>query len=191
MARQISVSNEVYELLLERKGKKSFSEVIKESLCANTKKTDIMKYAGILKDQKKELDQLKKQIKKPITAEILKLGSMTLLDTSVIIDFIGDKKIVSLVQELLTEEIKTTCITSTKLENQTEKTTTGFHEMKIYPDENSAREAATLYIELQANGKMINQNDVLIAGIALAYGEVLLTRDRKLASIGKDNIKIV
>ena len=62
MARQISVSNEVYELLLKRKGQKSFSQVIKESLCTNSKKTDIMKYAGILKDQKKELDQLKKQI---------------------------------------------------------------------------------------------------------------------------------
>ena len=62
VARQITVSNEVYEMLLKRKGNKSFSQVIKESLCANSKKTEIMKYAGILKDQKKELDQLKKQI---------------------------------------------------------------------------------------------------------------------------------
>lgn len=61
MARQISVSNEVYELLLERKGKKSFSQVIKESICA-TKKNDIMKFAGIMKDQKEELTKLKKQI---------------------------------------------------------------------------------------------------------------------------------
>jgi predicted nucleic acid-binding protein len=38
---------------------------------------------------------------------------------------------------------------------------------------------------------MINENDLLIAGIALAYGEVLLTRDQKLATIGKDNIRIV
>jgi len=62
MARQISVSNEVYELLLERKGKKSFSQVIKESLCANKKKTNIMRFAGILKDQKEDLERLKKQI---------------------------------------------------------------------------------------------------------------------------------
>ena len=62
VARQISVSNEVYELLSKRKGKKSFSEVIKENLCANKKKTDIMKFAGIMKDEKGKLEELKKQI---------------------------------------------------------------------------------------------------------------------------------
>lgn len=62
MARQISVSNEVYELLLERKGKKSFSQVIKENLCTTEKKTDIMKFAGIMKDDKEKLERLKAQI---------------------------------------------------------------------------------------------------------------------------------
>jgi predicted nucleic acid-binding protein len=38
---------------------------------------------------------------------------------------------------------------------------------------------------------MVNENDLLIAGIALAYDEVLLTRDQKLASIGKDKIRTV
>jgi predicted CopG family antitoxin len=62
MARQISVSNEVYELLLKRKGKKSFSEVIKENLCPTEEKVDIMSLAGILKDDKQALEQLKQQI---------------------------------------------------------------------------------------------------------------------------------
>jgi len=62
MARQISVSNEVYELLLKRKGKKSFSEVIKENLCPKKEKVDIMSLAGILKDDKQALEQLKQQI---------------------------------------------------------------------------------------------------------------------------------
>ena len=62
MARQISVSNEVYELLIERKGKKSFSQVIKENLCPKEEKVDIMKLAGILKDDKKKLDKLNAQI---------------------------------------------------------------------------------------------------------------------------------
>ena len=61
-ARQISVSNEVYELLLKRKGKKSFSEVIKENLCPKEEKVDIMSLAGILKGDKEALDMLKKQI---------------------------------------------------------------------------------------------------------------------------------
>jgi predicted CopG family antitoxin len=62
MARQISVSNEVYELLLKRKGKKSFSEVIKENLCPKEEKVDIMSLAGILKDEKQALERLKQQI---------------------------------------------------------------------------------------------------------------------------------
>ena len=62
MARQISVSNEVYELLLKRKGKKSFSEVIKENLCPKEEKVNIMDLAGILKDDKQALERLKQQI---------------------------------------------------------------------------------------------------------------------------------
>jgi len=62
MTRQISVSNEVYELLLKRKGKKSFSQVIKESLCPKEKKVDIMRFAGVLKDDKENLERLKQQI---------------------------------------------------------------------------------------------------------------------------------
>jgi len=62
MARQISVSNEVYELLMERKGKKSFSEVIKEALRPKEEKVDIMSLAGILKEDKEKLEKLKQQI---------------------------------------------------------------------------------------------------------------------------------
>ena len=38
---------------------------------------------------------------------------------------------------------------------------------------------------------MINENDLLIAGISLANDELLLTRDQKFASIDDVNIKIV
>ncbi len=62
MAKQISVSNEVYELLLKRKGNKSFSQVIKENLCPKEEKVDIMSLAGILKDDKEKLELLKQQI---------------------------------------------------------------------------------------------------------------------------------
>jgi predicted CopG family antitoxin len=62
MARQISVSNEVYELLSKRKGKKSFSEVIKENLILKEEKKDIMRFAGIMKNEKKKLDELNKTI---------------------------------------------------------------------------------------------------------------------------------
>jgi predicted CopG family antitoxin len=49
VARQISVSNEVYELLSRKKGKKSFSQVIKENLTSKEKKVDVMTFARVLK----------------------------------------------------------------------------------------------------------------------------------------------
>jgi predicted CopG family antitoxin len=62
MARQISVSNEVYELLSKRKGKKSFSEVIKENLRSQEEKADIMNFAGAMKGDKRKLEILKSKI---------------------------------------------------------------------------------------------------------------------------------
>jgi predicted CopG family antitoxin len=62
MSRQISVSNEVYELLSKRKGKKSFSQVIKEGLCSEQTKVDIMSFAGVMKDDKQKLELLKSKI---------------------------------------------------------------------------------------------------------------------------------
>jgi predicted nucleic acid-binding protein len=124
---------------------------------------------------------------------------MTLIDTSVIVDFIaGDKKIVSIIQELAaTEEINTTSITEyellkhkTKLKRQLAEEF--LSEITVYPfDEDAAKKAALLFKELQDAGKMINENDLLIAGISLARNEVLLTRDKKLGNVGKDNIRIV
>jgi len=62
MARQISVSNEVYELLSKRKGKKSFSQVIKENLCSLEEKKDIMRFAGVMKSERDKLEILKSKI---------------------------------------------------------------------------------------------------------------------------------
>ena len=62
MARQISVSNEVYELLSKRKGKKSFSQVIKENLYSLEEKKDIMSFAGVMKNEKDKLELLKSKI---------------------------------------------------------------------------------------------------------------------------------
>ncbi len=122
---------------------------------------------------------------------------MTVIDTSVIIDFIaGDKKIVPLIQELV-DDVNTTSITEyellkhkTKLKRQLAEEF--LSELTVYPfDSAAAEEAAKLFNELKDAGRMINENDLLIAGIALANDEVLLTRDQKLASVGREKIKIV
>ncbi len=59
IAKHISVSDEVYEMLLERKSDKRFSETIKEALLA---KSSIMEFAGTL--SKAEGKKLKAQIQK-------------------------------------------------------------------------------------------------------------------------------
>jgi tRNA(fMet)-specific endonuclease VapC len=124
---------------------------------------------------------------------------MTLIDTSVIIDFIaGNERIVALIQELANkEEIKTTSITEYELLKHKSKLKKQLaeeflSEITVYPfDGAAAKEAALLFKELSDAGRMINENDLLIAGISLANDEVLLTRDKKLANVGKDNIRII
>jgi predicted nucleic acid-binding protein len=124
---------------------------------------------------------------------------VTLIDTSVIIDYLsGDQKIITLIKQILAkEEVKTTTISEYELlrhkarirKQAAERFLSG---ATVYSfDREAAQAAATLFQELQETGKMVNENDLLIAGIALAYGEILLTRDQKLASISKDNIKTV
>ncbi len=124
---------------------------------------------------------------------------MTFLDTSVIIDFLaGDQKMVALLREITEkEEVKTTTITEYELLRHKAKIRKQAAERFLSGavvcsfDRAAAKEAALLFEELSDNGRMINENDLLIAGISLAHDEVLLTRDQKLASVGKDNIRIV
>ena len=124
---------------------------------------------------------------------------MTFIDTSVIIDFLaGDEKIVSLVKELAEkEEIKTTTITEYELlkhktELKRQVAEKFLSAIIVCPfDRASARKAALLFEKLSKAGKMINENDLLIAGISLANDEVLLTRDQKFGNIDDVNIKIV
>ena len=124
---------------------------------------------------------------------------MTFLDTSVIIDFLaGDQKIVAIVKEIFNkEDIKTTTITEYELLRHKTKIKKQAAERFLSAvivcsfDREAAKKAAMLFEELQDSGRMINENDLLIAGIALAHDEVLLTRDQKLVRIGKDKIRTV
>ena len=124
---------------------------------------------------------------------------MTFIDTSVIIDFLaGDEKIVSLIKELAQKEgIKTTTITEYELlkhktELRKQVAENFLSAIIVCPfDRASARKAALLFEKLSKAGKMINENDLLIAGISLANDEVLLTRDHKLGNIDDTKIKII
>ena len=124
---------------------------------------------------------------------------MTFLDTSVIIDFLaGDQRVIAKVKEVLEkEDVKTTTITEYELLRHKAKIKKQAAERFLSGtivcsfDREAAKAAATLFEELQESGTMVNENDLLIAGIILAHDEVLLTRDQKLAGIGKDKIRLV
>ena len=124
---------------------------------------------------------------------------MTFIDTSVIIDFLaGDEKIVALIKDLAEkEEIKTTTITEYELlkhraELKRQVAEKFLSAVTVCPfDRASAKKSALLFENLSKAGKMVNENDLLIAGISLANNEVLFTRDRKFGAVDNMNIKIV
>jgi tRNA(fMet)-specific endonuclease VapC len=124
---------------------------------------------------------------------------MTFIDTSVIVAFLaGDEKVVNCIKEFAkSEDLKTTTITEYELlknKNNLKKNLAEefLSEITICPfDSASARKAALIYETLRDNGKMINENDLLIAGISLSNNEILLTRDKKLAYVDDERIKII
>ena len=124
---------------------------------------------------------------------------MTYLDTSVIIDFLaGDPEIVSIITEVVARDtIKTTTISEYELlkhKTEIKKQIAEKFLSSIFVtsfDRSSARKAALLYEKISAKGKLVNENDLLIAGIALANDDVLLTRDQKFVYFEDKSIKIV
>jgi tRNA(fMet)-specific endonuclease VapC len=123
---------------------------------------------------------------------------MTFIDTSVIVAFLaGDEKVVNYIKEIVkSEELKTTTITEYELlknKNNLKKNLAEefLSEITICPfDSASARKAASIYETLRDKGKMINENDLLIAGISLSNNEIMQTIDKKLANVD-ERIKII
>ncbi len=62
MSKQISVADDVYEEVSKLKGSRSFSEFIREKIGIEKGNKKILKLAGILKKDRKKLNELKKMI---------------------------------------------------------------------------------------------------------------------------------
>jgi tRNA(fMet)-specific endonuclease VapC len=124
---------------------------------------------------------------------------VTILDTSVIIDFLlGEEKAINAVATHAKKgPLKTTTITEYELLKhgnllKREIAQKFLTATTILPfDSASAQQAAALYEKLQKNGTPINENDLLIAGITVANDEVLLTRDKKFVHLNQTNIQII
>lgn len=124
---------------------------------------------------------------------------MVCLDTSILIDYLkGEAGIVALVASYAKEgKLSTTAITEYELLKHQDKIKRELSEellstMKIYSlDRDAAKEASSLYQNLKGKGKIVNENDILIAGIAFSNNESIITRDQGFKYLEESNrIKI-
>ncbi len=61
----------------------------------------------------------------------------------------------------------------------------------IYPDKDSIARSSGIFINLRSRGKLINENDILIAGIALTGNNKFITMDHNFENIENKNIIII
>ncbi len=124
---------------------------------------------------------------------------MVCLDTSVIMDLLdGNPKVKAVVDRYLENaQATTTAITEYELykhksELKRETAILMLDDMEVYDfDREAAKEASAIFNSLRAKGKLINENDILIAAIALSRNEVLITSDKDFKEIDSSKIIVV
>lgn len=125
---------------------------------------------------------------------------MVCLDTGILIDYLkGDSGIVELVKSFAEKEtISTTTITEYELLRHQDKIKRDLaneflSSIKIYYfDREAAQESSRIYYNLRSKGTLINENDILIAGISFANKELLITRDNDFNAVGEmDKIRVI
>ncbi|MGR3176917.1 MAG: type II toxin-antitoxin system VapC family toxin [Candidatus Anammoxibacter sp.] len=115
------------------------------------------------------------------------MENIIILDTGIIIDFFGGRKIASEVEKLLAESCAAiSAITVYELFNgvsnkdhirQREQLLKLCEIVKI--DEHMARKASSIFTSLKAKGKLICNEDILIASCALSKTYSLFTNNKK------------
>lgn len=122
---------------------------------------------------------------------------MVIFDTSLIMDASRRKKAaLDLIDSYSGKErIATTIVTKYEMLRGTKNQDVGFvlelfKKFFIFDfEENAMNETVKAYQKLSAKGRMINELDVMIAGIAAANNETLLTRDKDFLNL--ENNKII
>ncbi len=112
---------------------------------------------------------------------------MVIIDTDVLIDFLGGEQEVSnVVQRIIQyEDAATTIINQYELfkgaeSRAQEEIIEGLlSKLDVYAvDYASVKNAASMFHALKKSGELIPETDMLVAGIAQARGDGILTRDR-------------
>ena len=123
---------------------------------------------------------------------------MVVLDTSIVIDYLkGEREAVEAVEKFSKAKFSITFITEYELlkyrgaavKKVLNELLTKF--IIYHSDDKSAVIAAEIYKNLEDAGELINENDILIAGICLSRNDVLLTKDRDFENINHKNIIVI
>jgi tRNA(fMet)-specific endonuclease VapC len=123
---------------------------------------------------------------------------MPVLDTSFLVDLLkGKPELKRIIAEIGTRNLKTTIFSRYELLRGASKAdiakvnglldTLGTYDFT----EESMRESVRIYKSLRGRGELINEIDMLIAGISITNGELLYTRDRDFENISSPYIKLV
>lgn len=115
-----------------------------------------------------------------------------ILDTSILIEILGNNVQLQEKLEKINEQIATTVITKYELLKAPREDSAKalLNSLKIYDfEERAAERSAKIFKELKKNGKMINELDILIASIVIANDEMLITKDSDFKNV--DNLKLL
>ena len=124
---------------------------------------------------------------------------MACLDTNIIIDYIhGVEAVRKLIEDYRkSEQITTTAATmyellSSRDQQERQLAAEFLSRIKVYAfDERASEVAASIRRKLELFGKLINDTDIIIAGIAFANDETLVTQDRDFERITSGRIDLV
>lgn len=124
---------------------------------------------------------------------------MVCLDTSVVIDYAyGKEKVVRLVDEYVSRgTLYITTITKYELLKHSDEIKRSVAELIISKfliydfDVESADHSAKIFRDLKTSGKMINENDILIAGVVASQEDLLITVDSKFKNIKDLKVLVV
>ncbi|WP_298275035.1 PIN domain-containing protein [Ferroplasma sp.] len=123
---------------------------------------------------------------------------MIVIDTNIVIEYLkGNERIIKTVNEYSkNSDIGITYISEYELLKYSDKTNKLLEELiknitVLYPDKTSASMSAEIFRRLRSAGNLINENDILIAGIALRNNNKFITLDSDFNKINDTNISVL
>jgi len=125
--------------------------------------------------------------------------AVVVLDTSLIVDAARKRKYaLDLIESFLGKErIATTVVTQYEVLRRATKQSTGFISELLNRfvildfGEDAVAESDKVYRSLSEKGKMINELDIIIAGIAAASNETLITKDKDFLNLESSKITVL